>query len=243
MSKREPGLEAYLNEAAGWDADRVKTAERSVKRAWIVASVAFALACMAVGALALLTPFKSVQPFVIRVDNTSGVVDVVPVYEGTSDIEPLVTRALLTQYVIACERYFYAMAEADYETCGAFNSPQRNQELLALWNRNNPQSPLNVYKDGTTVRVQVRSVSFIKRESGTDDLAQVRFMRVTRPGGSGVEQPTYWIATIQYTYTKPATDEKLRSLNPLGFRVIDYRKEPEVAPEAPPAAATSKAKP
>lgn len=245
MSKREPALEAYLTEAAGWDVDRVKTVERSAKRAWFVASVASVLACIAVAAVVLLTPLKIVQPFVIRVDNTSGVVDVVPIYEGTNKVEEIVTRAALTQYVTTCERYFYAMAEADYETCGAYNSAQRNQEMVTQWDRNNPQSPLNLYKDGTTVRAQVRSVSFIQRANGIDDLAQVRFMKLTRSGGSGIDQPTYWIATIQYVYTKPSNDEKLRSLNPLGFRVVDYRREPEVAPETPraPAALPPKGRP
>jgi len=92
----------------------------------------------------------------------------------------------------------------------------------------NPQSPLNLYKDGTTVRMQIRSISFLKLASGKENVAQVRFTKYARAGGTGEEQPTSWISTIEFAYVKPSTDEKLRSLNPLGFRIVEYRREPEV---------------
>ena len=187
-------------------------------------------------AVAGLTPLKQPVPVVIRVDSSSGIVDIVPTYEGTTDIEQVVTRNLLSTYVIARERYFYGTAEADYELVAAENSPRLNQEWAALWNVNNPLSPLNVFKDGTTVRTQVRSVTFLKLESGKDKLAQVRFSRYTRPGGTGEEQASHWVSTIEFAYTQPSKDDKTRSLNPLGFRVVEYRREPEVAASGIPAA-------
>ena len=43
--------------------------------------------CAVASAIALLAlmPLKRVEPFVIRVDNTTGIVDVVPVYTGGAD--------------------------------------------------------------------------------------------------------------------------------------------------------------
>ena len=43
-------------------------------------------------AVVILTPLKQVEPFVVRVDNTTGVVDVVPVYAGGAAHEESVTR-------------------------------------------------------------------------------------------------------------------------------------------------------
>ncbi|MEJ8859924.1 VirB8/TrbF family protein [Variovorax robiniae] len=239
---REPSLDRYLSEAQSWELDRARRAERSTKIAWTVASVASLIAMLAVGAVAGLTPLKQPIPVVIRVDSSSGVVDIVPAYEGTTDIEQVVTRNLLTTYVIARERYFYGTAEADYDLVAAENSPRLNQEWATLWNVNNPLSPLNVFKDGTTVRAQVRSVTFLKLESGRDKLAQVRFSRYARPGGTGEEQASHWVSTIEFAYIPPSKDDKTRSLNPLGFRVLEYRREPEVAPSGvdPPAKAGSR---
>lgn len=239
---REPTLDRYLLEAQSWEMDRARRAMRSSKIAWIVAGTASVIALLAVGAVAGLTPLKQPVPVVIRVDSSSGIVDIVPTYEGTTDVEQVVTRNLLSNYVIARERYFYGTAEADYELVAAENSPRLNQDWATLWNVNNPLSPLNVFKDGTTVRTQVRSVTFLKLESGKDRLAQVRFSRYTRPGGTGEEQASHWVSTIEFAYTQPSKDDKTRSLNPLGFRVIEYRREPEVAASGvePPAKATTR---
>jgi len=132
----------------------------------------------------LLMPLKHVEPFVVRVDNTTGVVDVVPVYAGRSALPEAVTRYLLTHYVTVCERFNYATAESDYEECGAFQTAVRNQAWYALWNPTNPASPLNVYKDGTRVRSQVSSISFFRRASGVGDLAQVRYVKAKRARGA-----------------------------------------------------------
>lgn len=226
---RDAALENYLLEAQSWELDRARRAERSAKVAWIVAAVAAVIAVLAVAAVSGLTPLKQPVPVLIRVDSSSGIVDIVPTYEGTTDIEQVVTRNLLQNYVIARERYFYGTAEADYELVASQNSPRLNQEWAALWATNNPASPLNVYKDGTTIRTQVRSVTFLKLESGKDKLAQVRFTRSTRAGGTGEEQTSHWVSTIEFAYVPPSKDDKTRSLNPLGFRVVEYRREPEVA--------------
>ncbi len=229
---RDAALEAYFAEAASWDADRAAQAKRTLWIAWSVAGAGWLCAIAVAIALMLLTPLKRVEPFVIRVDNTSGLVDVVPVFLGRADMPETVTRYFLDHYVSVCERFTHATAESDYEECGAFHTPQRNQAWYAQWNRSNPASPLNTYKDGTTVRAQVTSISFFTRASGTADLAQVRYIRAKRSADGAEEQRSHWIATIQYAYGEPSKDAKVRRWNPLGFRVIDFRPEPEVIAES-----------
>ena len=163
----------------------------------------------------------------MRVDNSTGVVDVVPVYAGHAGMPEAVTRYLLTHYVTVCERFNFATAESDYEECGAFHTAQRNQAWYALWNPNNPASPLNVYKDGTSVRAQVTSVSFFKRANGVGDLAQVRYVKAKRAAGSANEEATHWIATLQYAYADPSTDPKVRGWNPLGFKIWISGRSPK----------------
>ncbi len=70
----------------------------------------------------VLMPLKRVDPFVIRVDNTTGLVDVVPVYAGQAQMPEAVTRYFLDHYVTVCERFNFATAESDYEECGAFHT-------------------------------------------------------------------------------------------------------------------------
>jgi type IV secretion system protein VirB8 len=228
-------LQQYFREGASWDADRMAHAQRSARRAWIAAGAGWACALACALSLALLMPLKRVDPFVVRVDSSTGIVDVVPVYDGRAGLEQSVTRYFLAHYVSVCERFNFATAESDYEECGAFHAAQRNQAWYALWNPSNPASPLNVHKDGSTVRVQVGAVSFFQRASGVTDLAQVRYVKAERQGSGGDERATHWIATIQYAYTPPSKDPGVRRWNPLGFKVVEFTTEPEVppAPAAP----------
>jgi type IV secretion system protein VirB8 len=183
---------------------------------------------MAIAALLLMIPLKRVEPYLVRVDNTTGVIDIVPPYVGDGAPADTVTRYLLTHYVSTCERFSVAIAEEDYSECGAFHSPERNQQWAAEWATGNPASPLNRFKDGTTVRVSVQSVSLFGRATGRTDLAQVRYMKATRAGGTGPDLLTHWIATIRYAYGKPPGDLRNRQWNPLGFRILDFQLEPEV---------------
>jgi len=228
---RDPALEAYFAEAAGWDADRAARTRRSERTAWWVAGAGWSAVVLLSLALMALSPLKRVEPFVIRVDRSTGIVDVVPVYAGTEKFPEAVTRYFLDRYVTVCERFDFATAESDYEECGAFNTPRRNQAWYAKWERTNPHSPLNRYKDGTTVSAHVISISFFTEAGGVRDLAQVRYVRVLHPAGGGAARRSFWIATIQYAYTKPSSDPRTRQWNPLGFKVIAFHADPEVLPD------------
>ena len=221
-------LANYLGEARGWDADRRRLDQQARRTAWTVASVAVFVASIAVTAILAMLPLRRVEPYVIRVDNATGIVDVVPSYTGKSEPVELVTRYLLTHYVATCERFQLATAEEDYSECGAFNSARRNQQWAAQWATGNPDSPLNKFKDGTTVHVNVEAVSFFVRANGMADLAQVRFTKSTRVGGSGPETLSHWINTIHYAYGRSSSDAKTRRWNPLGFHILDVQTEPEI---------------
>jgi len=227
-------MEAYFAEGRSWDADRAAQFKRSARAAWLTAAAGWLCAVASAVALTVLMPLKRVDPFVIRVDNTTGVIDVVPIYAGTASMDEAVTRYFLTHYLNVCERFNFATAESDYEECGAFHSPQRNQAWYALWTATNPASPLNVHKDGSSVRVQVTSVSFFSRASGLSDLAQVRYLKAAQQGPGAEESVTHWLATVQYAYAEPAKDPKTRRWNPLGFKILDFRSEPEIIGERQP---------
>src|SRR5262249_42171056 len=150
----EADLAPYFAESRSWDADRAAQFRRSARIAWCVAGAGWLCAVVATLAILGLTPLKRVEPFVIRVDNSTGLIDIVPAFDGKAPLSESVTRYLLTHYVSVCERFNFSTAESDYEECGAFHTAQRNQAWSAAWNRANPASPLNVNKDGSTVRAQ-----------------------------------------------------------------------------------------
>jgi type IV secretion system protein VirB8 len=230
---KDATLEAYFDEAASWDKDRIAMQRRSARLAWGVAAAGWISTLAGALALVILMPLKRVEPFVIRVDNTTGLVDTVPIYVGSEPMPEAVTRYFLDHYVTVCERFNFSTAESDYQECGAFHSSQRNQAWYAAWNKTNPSSPLNLYKDGTSIHSQVTSVSFFTRADGVTDLAQVRYFKGLRQAGSAEETRSYWIASIRYTYAAPSTDPTVRRWNPLGFKVVEFKPEPEAQSPTP----------
>jgi type IV secretion system protein VirB8 len=222
-----PELAAYWQESASWEADRTQQWRESARIWRWVAAAGWSCALGVAAAIVVMMPLKRVEPYVIRDDNTTGIVDVVPEYDGHAQPSEVVTRYLLTHYVSVCQRFNFATAENDYTECGAFHSAQRNQLWFAQWKRSNPDSPLNLYKDGTMVQATVSSVTFLKEADREPGLAQVRYLRRIQPSGDAAEQISHWIASIRYQYLQPAKDPRQRTLNPLGFRIVDFRVEQE----------------
>ena len=230
MNKDAP---LYYAEAIGWDLDRSRLLRVSARRAWVVAMMACGLALLLGVALVTVMPLKHVEPFVVRVDAASGLVDVVPIYAGTADLPESITRHLVMEYVAQRERYVPAIAEVDYEQIGAYQTAAMNQAWSADWARTNPDSPLNRHADGSHVRAAVQSVSFLKHNARSSDVIQVRFTTETEHGVGGPVDVAHYVATLAAAYGPPSADVRMRALNPLGFKVIEYRREPETPGHEP----------
>src|SRR5688572_15406293 len=117
---QDSALAAYFAEAASWAADRAAQNARTARVAWRHTAGAGELTVVAIVRLMLLVPLKGVEPFVIRVDITTVIVDVVPVFVGQAPISEVVTRYLLDHYLTVCERFSFSTAESDYEECSSF---------------------------------------------------------------------------------------------------------------------------
>lgn len=80
--------------------------------------------------------------------------------------------------------------------------------------------------------VRIEDVTFFKRASGIQNLAQVRYLTMAHEGSGATGPQAHWIATIEYAYGKPSSDTKERLFNPLGFKVVSMTREPEVLSES-----------
>jgi type IV secretion system protein VirB8 len=224
----DQALAAYLGAANEWESDRRAALLLSVRRAWQVAAVATTCCVMALTALMAITPLKTVAPYVIRVDNTSGVVDVVPLADRPTPPGEATTRYLLTTYVTARERYIAELAENDYSLVGAMQVPRLNERYARSWDRSNADSPLNLYRDGSSVTVRIHSITALHGTADGAGVSQVRFTTIRRGAGGAVVREERWIATIVHRYGEPSADPQQRQMNPLGLRVAEYQREPEV---------------
>ena len=216
-------LKTYFEEARSWEQDRLKAAERSKRLAWTVACAAGALAVVAVGAVAALTPLKSVEPFVVRVDQATGAVDVMTGLKGQVHLtyDEAVSKYFLALYVRTREGWLPQAAEANFRQVAIMSAPPEQERWADDFRPSNPQSPQVAWGDNGVSLIDVRAISFVSPK-----VANVRFHRVLRVAQQDTESD--WIATIAFTYTKAPMAEGDRMRNPLGFQVISYRSDPEV---------------
>lgn len=218
-----PELKAYFDEARSWDTDRLQAAERSRRLAWSLAAVASLLAVIAIGAVAALTPLKTVAPFVVRVDRATGAVEVMTALTSAKPVtyDEAVTKHFLAQYVRAREGWLPPAAEANFRQVSIMSSPAEQQRWADAFRPTNPTSPqVRLGPDGEA-QVEVRAISFV-----SPSVANVRFHQEVRRGAQ--VQGADAIATLAFRYTRAPMAEADRLRNPLGFQITSYRSDPEV---------------
>lgn len=214
-------LKSYFDKARRFDQDRVIQVERSARIAWTVAIVASVLACASVFAVAGLTPLKTVEPFVVRVDNSTGIVDVVSALTAAADsYDEAVTKYFAAKYVRAREGYVWSEAEENFRTIALLSTQPEQARFATLYRGSNPDSPQNTYGRGATARINIVSISLINPK-----VVSVRYMRTVTRGEEA--RTTHWVASLTFSYVNAPMSSTDRLVNPLGFAVSEYRADPE----------------
>jgi type IV secretion system protein VirB8 len=216
---------SYYSEAQSWNRDRLQAIKFSQRIAWWVAAVASAVALFEAIALVLLTPLKTVEPYTLMVDKTTGYVQALkPLHLSAIDPDAALTQSFLVQYVIARESFDMATLRTNYRKAALFSADSARASYLASMQASSPQSPLQLYPRTTTVDVRVKSVSAIGAHA-----ALVRFDTARADAGGDEQSPRSWVAVVQYRYARAPMNLDDRFVNPLGFQVTSYRKDPETA--------------
>ena len=68
---------AFIQAAKQFEQSEIDSVRRNNKIAWRITAVCLVLSGMAIGAVAALTPLKTTEPFMVRVDNNTGATDIV----------------------------------------------------------------------------------------------------------------------------------------------------------------------
>ena len=215
--------ERYLETARTWEYDRMRAAIQSKRIAWGIAGGACALAVASVAAVAMLTPLKTVQPYVIRVDRASGETEIVTALKGPQPrtYEEAVNRYFISQYVRLREGWLNDAARENAYTVMLMSDPAEGSRYLGSVETNNKNAPSNIYGDKGYVSIAIRTISFL-----SPTVAQVRYTKIIT-FGQNTPIAQNWNAILTFKYTAAPEHEKDRNLNPLGFQVVNYRSDPE----------------
>ena len=215
----------YYEEAGMWDAEVFRTARGQRRVLWWLNGVSWTITLLMALALMLMMPLKTVEPYVIEVDRASGLVEVKrPIYEGGITQNEAITKYFIVQYLTAREAYLYDRAAEDYTKVQKMSSLQVASRYATDFAPGNPSSPLNIYGRSGTVEIRIRNVSFI-----TENTVTIPIKRIGTTKGRVIED--YEVVTLTFQYLNDPASEADRFINPLGFQVTAYRKDPQLLNE------------
>jgi type IV secretion system protein VirB8 len=221
MSVNGPDFDKYLKEARSWETDRVQAERRSRRVAWAVAGGFGVLAAMGVGGTVLMATRPPAPPSVIRMNDTTGIVDILStITDAKATYAETVDKYFLGLYIRYREGYTRELAEEYYYNVGLMSCAFEQQKYYKDFEPRNAKSPIRVYGDSGKIRTQIKSTSFIQ-----PGYALVRYVKeITR--GNDEPTVTHWAATVRYAYAGAASmSERDRGINPLGFQVCEYRND------------------
>lgn len=220
---RAEDRDQYFEAARTWEYDRFRAAAGRERIAWTIAVVAVILAIVAVFAIAMLTPLKTVQPYVIRVDRSSGETQIVTALKGPQPrtYEDAVNRYFISQYVRLREGWLNDAARENAYAVMLMSDQIEAQRYLNSVKSTNRNAPSNIYGDRGFVSIAIRSISFL-----SSTVAQVRYTKIINYGQSAPVAQN-WNAILTFKFSAAPELEKDRNINPLGFQVVNYRSDPE----------------
>jgi type IV secretion system protein VirB8 len=207
-----------------WGGEVVEQAQKSRRTAWIVASVMIVVCAAQAAAIALMLPLKEAVPFTLLVDRNTGYIETVRgVKLGSLPEDEAVTVAFLAQYVLARETYDPTDLRDRYSRVALWSDETARNDYVKGYQLDNPEGVLKTLGPDTRVSVTVKDVDL-----NSQNTAAVRFETVRRSiDGATLRQD--WRAVLSFRYSGAPMRMEDRLINPLGFQVLNYRRDAETA--------------
>ncbi|EKE4113403.1 type IV secretion system protein [Campylobacter jejuni] len=214
-----------FNTAMDYEASFRYLIDKSNKRAWLIAFVSIFIAIISIVAVVLLTPLKTIEPYVIRVDNTTGMVDILTMLdEKEISSNKALDKYFISQYVKAREGYYYELLNQDYLLTQLMSSEKVANEYRAWYEGENARD--QILKNSNEVNVQILSI--VLGNSNGIKTSTIRAKIITKNLNTrGLSESTK-VITLSYDYILAKASEENRILNPLGFKVTNYRIDEEI---------------
>ncbi|MCV2508821.1 MAG: type IV secretion system protein [Neisseriaceae bacterium] len=179
------------------------------------------LAVLAIIAVMLLTPLKTVEPYLIKVDKNTGQTEIITTLDKErKSYSEVIDNHFLSQYVMFRESYDWERISDYYAATKLMSNDVVRAQYIKFYGKDNINSPVNTFKNRYRILVKISSISYI------GSTAQVRFRKIKVPTMSSredeVPQEFHYLATINFDYQDKEMTSAQRQVNPLGFTVTSY---------------------
>ena len=190
----------------------------------LLAAVAAAVVLAACFAVAGLTPLKTTELIVLRVDEATGMTDrVYDVRGGEMAASEAEHRHWLWQYVLHRQGYSFAEAQRNFDVVNLMSTADVQRTYSDWFKGSNPQSPQVVLGRTGQAALSWVSTTFIGPK-----LAQVRYVTSERKGDLLLPKRNM-VATVAFDFARGTLSGNAININPRGFLVTSYRVDQENA--------------
>lgn len=219
------------NKGISYEANIRYLVDKSNKRAWFIAFISTFVTVIAIVAVMLLTPLKTVVPYLIKVDQSTGMVEMMTVL-NRKDIgkDEALDKYFLATYINAREGYIYQLLNHDYVLTQLMSSKEVASKYRALYAGANARD--SVLTNDNVIDVKILSI--VLGNSNGINTATIRMQLNQKNLTSGAVVSSVKVATLTYDYfVDEASSEENRIENPLGFKVTKYRVDSEIVRKKP----------
>lgn len=214
--------QAFLNAARYFEKNMAASEKTKAKWAIRLCYVFGVMTTASIIAVACMAPLKTVEPYLIRVDNNSGYTEIVKPLSQVKSTEQIDDEYWLAAYVGFRESYNFSANAAMYHMVELMSHDETFAEYKNF--QLSSKGYLSVLGTNRQIRTEINNIDFLKRGDGAGT-AQVRITK-TVLDHNGVPdpqlKPATWIATVTFDYKNPVKKAGEQWENPHNFGVLDY---------------------
>lgn len=205
------------DDSKSWYKDRYQSAVFWRNLLSVITVMSLLVAAVAGFAVLQLAPLKSVEPFVIQIDENSGITQVVdPMTTQSITGDKAINNYFLVQYIRARESYDVTSFIYNQNVVALMSDKQKVfPQYRAFLSTDNPASPLVRLQQAGKRSVKIQSISYLDTRK-----VLVKFT-ITEELGDRAQRSNK-VTLIEFQYANIELNAEQRYTNPLGFLVTSY---------------------
>lgn len=228
MFPKKKSDKSFVDEGKDWYHDRYESLKIERNRYFLLSIIAIAALIISLLIHLALLPLKTVVPYVIEIDKTTGITTVLKKGENSSlTAQESVIDYFLLRYLNARMSYDWRLREENFDIVRAMSTIGVFRLYANQLDVNNPQSPIKLYANRKIITVHVTSHTM-----PYPHIAEIHFYTEIADKvaiGNAAPARQYWVATIKFEFAKNKLKRFDReNINPLGFFVTSFQLNKDV---------------
>ena len=204
----------------------------------LIAIVSLLAAMVAVLAVMRLAPLKSVDPYLIQIDEKTGITQrVQPISRAEYASDQAVDKYFTSVYLRMRESYNINILRYNYNVVRLMSTADVFRRFRYLVDPANDESFAKRLGATGQRDVKIRSIVYItnpadKKKKAAEDTTDQKIMQArittTESMPNQPDKETYWVVTITFEYADLSLNQDEQLLNPLDYTVTSYQIQPEI---------------